>query len=246
MKKNIVTMIGIIIVAIIAISIYTNTNSQGKSADHPEMNITEQKQQVTYTQEGIEQKEDSSVSQGDTAAQNPDSASQNGQSLNNMETEQETLSGEGITVIGDSVLVGVEPYLKEALPGIYVDGKVSRQMSQGETIVKELKSQGKLGDRIIIHLGTNGPFSKKQLQSLLESLSDAKIVVLINTRVPKGWQDTVNTNIKEVAKQFSNVKVVDWYSASQGKDQYFYQDGVHLKSEGNKYFASLIVDALKE
>lgn len=156
-----------------------------------------------------------------------------------------SLDGEGITVIGDSVMVGIEPYLKEKLPKITVDGKVGRQMSQAQKLTDELKAEGKLGDRIIIELGTNGPFNKKSLRSLLQSLSDKQVYV-VTTRVPKGWQDTVNTNIKDVAGEFQNVKIVDWYAASEGKKDIFYKDGVHLKPDGSKYYASLLIEALQE
>ncbi|MFD0587239.1 hypothetical protein ACFQZE_04405 [Paenibacillus sp. GCM10027627] len=159
--------------------------------------------------------------------------------------ELESLDGEGITVIGDSVIIGVEPYLKEHLPKITVDGKVSKQMSQAENVIAELEKLGKVGDTIIIQLGTNGSFNKKQLYNLLESLSDKQVFV-VNVRVPKGWQDTVNENIKDVVSEFDNAKVVDWYTASEGKKEYFYNDGVHLNSEGAQYYASLLIEALKE
>ncbi|ARF67806.1 hypothetical protein B7C51_08145 [Paenibacillus larvae subsp. pulvifaciens] len=92
----------------------------------------------------------------------------------------------------------------------------------------------------------NGSFNKSQLLSLLESLSGAERVLLVTTRVPKNWQDTVNSHIKEVASEFSNVKVIDWNSASEGKNDYFYNDGVHLKPEGCKYYVPLLIDVLKE
>ncbi|MBR8661224.1 MULTISPECIES: hypothetical protein [Bacillales] len=160
--------------------------------------------------------------------------------------QEEPLNGEGITVIGDSVILGVEPYLKEKLPKITVDGKIGRQMSQAQDVVNGLKQQGKLGDHIIIELGTNGPFKKEHLRNLLTSLSDAKQVLLVTTRVPKKWQNQVNPTIKEVASEFSNTKVVDWYAASEGKGNYFYEDGVHLKPDGSKYYASLLIEALQE
>lgn len=162
-------------------------------------------------------------------------------------TKQQTgMTGKGITVIGDSVIIGVEPYLKEQLPEITVDGKVGRQMSQANKIVDRLKSQEKLGDQIVIELGTNGPFNKKQLRSLLDSLSEAEQVLLVTTRLPKNWQDTVNANIKEVAGEYSNTEIVDWYAASEGKKEYFYKDGVHLKPEGCKFYTSLLIDALQK
>ncbi|MDQ0049289.1 lysophospholipase L1-like esterase [Paenibacillus polymyxa] len=157
-----------------------------------------------------------------------------------------SLNGEGVTMIGDSVTVGIEPYLKEQLPNMTVDGKVGRQMSQAVKVINELSAQGKLGDQVIIELGTNGPFSKDHLRDVLQSLSGAKQVILVTTRVPKGWQDTVNDTITEVADEFSNVSVVDWHSASVGKDEYFYKDGVHLKPDGSRYYTSLLVAALQK
>ncbi|RRJ67310.1 hypothetical protein EHV15_33590 [Paenibacillus oralis] len=73
-------------------------------------------------------------------------------------SKTELKSGKGITIIGDSVIVGVAPVLEEQYPGIVIDGKVSRQMKQAQSIVDELKSKGKLGDRVVFELGTNGPF----------------------------------------------------------------------------------------
>lgn len=169
--------------------------------------------------------------------------------MNSNETEikkAEPLDGEGITIIGDSVIMGIEPYLKEKLPKITVDGKVGRQMSHAKDVVNTLEQQGKLGDHIIIELGTNGSFKKEHLRNLLTSLSEAEKVLVVTTRVPKGWQDTVNSTIKEVVSEFSNAKVVDWYAASEGKGDYFYKDGVHLKPDGSRYYASLLIEALQE
>lgn len=159
---------------------------------------------------------------------------------------EDTQSGKGITAIGDSVILGVSSYLENMLPGIVIDGKVGRQMTHAQDVIDELKAQGKLGDRIIIELGTNGLFNKEKLRNLLHSLSGAEQIFLVNTRVPKDWQDTVNKGITEVAKEFSNTTVVDWYSASEGKDDYFTQDGVHLQPNGAKYYASIIAEAVKE
>lgn len=158
-------------------------------------------------------------------------------------TKAKLESGKGITVIGDSVVVGVAPVLEEQFPEIVVDGKVSRQMKQAQAVVDELKSEGKLGDVIVFELGTNGPFKSESLRSLLDSLFDKK-VFLMNTRVPKDWQDSVNKTLSEVASEYSNTTVIDWYSASEGKKDYFYKDGVHLNPEGSKYYASVMMDAV--
>ncbi|WP_373285790.1 acyltransferase family protein [Paenibacillus segetis] len=157
----------------------------------------------------------------------------------------DTQSGKGITAIGDSVILDAAPFLEKMLPGIVIDGKVGRQMSQAPEVIDRLKEQGRLGNRIIIELGTNGAFNKKQLRKVLHSLRDAKQVIVVNTRVPRKWQDIVNADIAEVSSEFSNTTIVDWYSASKGKGDYFYQDGVHLKREGANYYASILVKALE-
>lgn len=153
-------------------------------------------------------------------------------------------SGEGITAIGDSVILDAAPYLGKLLPGIAIDGKLGRQMAEAQELVDRLKGKGKLGSRVIIELGTNGPFTTSQLRQLLKSLGSVQQIVLVNTRVPKRWQNTVNSDLKTVAAEFTNVTLVDWFSASRGKNSFFYNDGVHLRKEGAKYYALLVSQAI--
>lgn len=154
--------------------------------------------------------------------------------------------GKGIIAIGDSIILDAAPYLEKLLPGIIIDGKIGRQMSQAQKVIDQLQADGKLGNRIIIELGTNGPFSTKQLRQLLTSLGDMQQIIFVNTRVPKKWQDTVNSDLEKVATEFSNVTIVDWLSASKGKDSFFYDDGTHLNREGANYYASIIAEAIQK
>jgi len=150
-----------------------------------------------------------------------------------------------ITAIGDSVILAAEPYLKKVFPGIIIDGELGRQMYQAPDVVNRLKTQGKLGRYVIIELGSNGPFKMEELRALLTSLGDVEQIVIVNTRVPKRWQDTVNADLAEAAAEFPQATLVDWYSASRGKDSYFYNDGVHLSPQGAECYAALISDAIK-
>lgn len=158
----------------------------------------------------------------------------------------EPKSGKGVTAIGDSVILDAAPYLEKILPGIVVDGKVGRQMSQAQKVVDKLKANGNLGSRVIIELGTNGPFNSKQLRELLSSLGDVQQIVLVNTRVPKKWQDTVNSTLEKAAADFPNATLVDWYSSSEGKDSYFAADGVHLQKKGAEFYAALVAEAVQQ
>ncbi|WP_168119544.1 hypothetical protein [Paenibacillus sp. HB172176] len=153
--------------------------------------------------------------------------------------------GKGITAIGDSVILDAAPYLDKLLPGIVVDGKVGRQMTEAQDTINSLAEDGKLGDLVIIELGTNGSFNKKVLRSLLDSLKDVDQIFLVNTRVPRQWQDTVNSDLTKVAEEFSNASVIDWYSASKGKDDFFSKDGVHLNREGAEFYADLLAQSIQ-
>lgn len=163
-------------------------------------------------------------------------------------TKQNTLKTEkgwSVTAIGDSVMVDIAPHLKELLPGSVVDAKIGRQMSEAGSILTRMKQKGTLGKGVIIELGTNGVFNQKQLETLLESLKgDVQEVVLVNMRAPVKWESKVNAILEEISKTAPHVTLVDWYSASKGKDSYFEPDGTHLKPEGAKAYASLLAETI--
>jgi hypothetical protein len=154
--------------------------------------------------------------------------------------------GQGVTAIGDSIMVDAAPYLQTSLPGIAIDAAVGQQLTQVQASVPQLKSEGAVGSRLIIELGTNGPFSSAQLTALLDALGPAQRVVLVNTHVPRPWQQQVNDTIATVAQSYPNTVLVDWAADSANYPQYFYPDGVHLDPDGAKYYASLLVQALDQ
>ena len=158
--------------------------------------------------------------------------------------EERVISGEEITVIGDSVMVGVEPYLREILPGIVVDAKISRQLKAAIEVISNLEQGGELKKTVIIELGTNGPFAEDQLTLLLDNLNGAENILLVNARVPKPWEQTVNDMLLKAALVRPNSHYVDWYSESGAHDEYFYQDGVHLKPVGANAYCAMLINAL--
>lgn len=161
-------------------------------------------------------------------------------------TEGEPVSGKGVTIIGDSVLLAVEPYLEKRLPGAVLDGKVGRQLSHAGDTVEALEKTGKLGDIVILELGTNGTFSDKSLTYLLDLLGKERSILMVTTRVPKKWQDSVNDKLKEAAAAYDNVTLVDWYALSAGKDAYFGKDGVHPTRTGAEAYAAMLEKSVKK
>ncbi|MDQ0246128.1 lysophospholipase L1-like esterase [Bacillus fengqiuensis] len=153
---------------------------------------------------------------------------------------------ERITAIGDSVLIIPAPFLKERFSNITIDAKVSRQMRDAFSIINQLKNTNNLGDIVIIELGTNGPFPEKTLTDLLGIIGKERKVLFINVRVPRPWEAIVNKTLEEISKKHSNMSIVDWYSTSANHNEYFVNDGVHLKPAGAEAFAAMIEKAVQK
>lgn len=193
--------------------------------------------------EGTEQENPGYKAEGESYIENGTNTTAT-QGENEINTDHQTIKGEGITAIGDSLMIGIEPYLQKRMPGAVVDGKIGRQMHQAPDVISGLEKEGKLGKTVIIELGSNGSFTEKQLADTLDSLTGAEQIILVNTRVPRPWETAVNDTIGKVSQSYPTVKLIDWYSASNGHNEYFYSDGVHLNKKGAEAYGNLIVEAL--
>jgi len=150
-----------------------------------------------------------------------------------------------ITAIGDSVMLDIQPYMESDIAGIVVSGKVGRQMADAPEIIGELKREGKLGHTVILELGTNGAFTRKQMKRMLDELDEVRHIVLVNARVPRAWEQTVNKALENAAEDDQRITLVDWHRASAGKHDYFAADGVHLTSIGAEAYTSLLKQTLE-
>jgi peptidoglycan/LPS O-acetylase OafA/YrhL len=149
-----------------------------------------------------------------------------------------------ITVIGDSIIHDVAPFFKSQYPEAVIDYRVGRQMAEIPEVLKQLEVNGQLGEYVVIQLGTNGPFVKKDLMDVIESLGNKK-VFLVNCRVPRAWESTVNTTLEEIVNSQSNTVLIDWYRASAGHPEFFANDGVHLTRAGGETYANLLVEQIE-
>jgi len=149
-----------------------------------------------------------------------------------------------ITMIGDSIAIDVAPVLKAHYPHIVVDGQVSRSFSVAYGIVSSYLAKGRLGDIVIIELGTNGPFRPDAMRKLCDLIGPDRLIVFVNVNVPRTWTATVNNTIATVAPEYPNLRVVDWHKASLGHREYFWKDAVHPTTAGAQVMVSLIVQAI--
>lgn len=148
--------------------------------------------------------------------------------------------------IGDSIMVNVGEELESRIPNAVIDGEVGRQVRDTlELVQSDYNEYGKQDDIVVIQLGTNGTFSKDDLNALIDAFGDAEIY-FVNTRVPRSWESSVNEHLEEAGNDHENVTVVDWHSYSEDKTEYFSTDGVHLLPEGIESMTDLIIDSIRQ
>ena len=147
-------------------------------------------------------------------------------------------------VFGDSVVLGARNSLREVLGEISIDARVSRQPNAIAERIQLRRTENKLGQVVVIHMGTNGTMREDVLRTTIEGLTDRKRIVVVNVRVPRAWMKPNNKIIAETVAEFPNVRFVDWAAASKGHKKYFAPDGVHLTKTGGKVFAELINEAI--
>lgn len=156
-----------------------------------------------------------------------------------------TLDGQVIPIlaIGDSVMLGAANILVER--GITVDAMKSRPYRQALEIVNYLKSVRRLGNFVVIHLGTNNYVDEKTLDEIMVPLAETEMVVFVTAHVPgKPWQDPNNELIRKMPDRYGNVKLLDWYQLAEQNPSWLYRDKVHLNREGQRMYADLIMQTI--
>lgn len=184
---------------------------------------------------------DSTTTTGDT---NPFQPSAPPLSETSSAAEQQA---EIISVIGDSVFLGASPAYQELVPNAVIDAKISRQVYHGLDVAKKLDKKGKLGNTVLIALGTNGKFNEVTGQELIDYLGRNRRIYWITAYGKKlSWQKEVNQTIQKLAEKNENVSVITWAKEAKKHPGWFYQDGTHLNTKGQKGFAKFIVNETKE
>ena len=156
-----------------------------------------------------------------------------------------TIKPKPLVVFGDSVMLGSRVQLKETLGKIAIDAAVGRQPSEIAQRINIRRKENRLGQDVVVHMGTNGIVTEADLKPILDSLSDRRRVVVVNVQVPRVWMKPSNRVINSLVKNYPNVRLVDWYRASKGHRGYFVADGVHLTYKGAHVMATLIKQALE-
>lgn len=143
-----------------------------------------------------------------------------------------------VFLIGDSLSVRAENKLKEKIPGIKIDAKVSRQFAAGLSI---LESSNTKADTVVMALGTNGTFNQSDIDRAKRAANGGRLILMTvgGPKVPS--VSTVNPLVK---KNRGKVGIADWEAAVKRNPNYISSDGVHQTPSGTEAFAEVIADAV--
>ena len=157
------------------------------------------------------------------------------------ENFKENLTSKMITFIGDSVMLGAEKDIKKKFKNAYVDAAISRTAWVLNEAIETARSKGKLGDIIVINLGANGDCSLSCKKQVLDKLKNKQIFWLNTTNY-----DYVNERLDSLAKEYSNLYIIDWKNLSKNHSNYFNSDKIHLTTVGAQEFVETIFNSVYE
>jgi lysophospholipase L1-like esterase len=154
-----------------------------------------------------------------------------------------------VTLVGDSLNVGIEPYLADVLPGwrIQTDDEVGRGTTAGLEALHALGSR--LSPTVVISLGTNDPVGSDDAfrASVAEALAFAgsrRCVVWV-TIFDGEPREELNRVLREAADANRNLRLVEWATMVEEEPELLAGDGVHGTAEGYSRRAEAVADAVR-
>jgi peptidoglycan/LPS O-acetylase OafA/YrhL len=158
---------------------------------------------------------------------------------------QPRVSGSQVTAVGDSVLLAAAAALEAALPGVYIDAKVDRQMPTGLKLVRSLAAAGRLRHVVVVSLGTNGSITARQLLQLQRAAGPGRELVLVSTFGPQAWEHAVNTALAAGARRGKHTELANWHAAIAARPALLWPDGIHPRPAGARLYARVVRATIK-
>jgi len=159
--------------------------------------------------------------------------------------QQPRVPGDQVTAVGDSIMVASAAALAAAMPGIYIDAQVGKQMQSGVAVIQDLAAAGTLRHIVVIGLGTNGDVTVGQIRQLRRAIGPNRDLVLVNTFGPMPWEHEVNAELDAATRQGGNVELANWNQAISAHQSLLWPDGIHPQPSGAKLYARVVLAAAR-
>ena len=156
--------------------------------------------------------------------------------INNIQglSREETVfsSNTSITFIGDTMLLAMAQEIPTVYPNAVISADRNLQVFELEGMINQLKQQKQLGDIIVLMVGSNGAYTKAQLDALLKNIGMDKQIFIVTNTINRTWQYQINSIADSLAQKYSNVYVIDWKSESSSHPDWFYEKASIVNTTG--------------
>jgi peptidoglycan/LPS O-acetylase OafA/YrhL len=149
-----------------------------------------------------------------------------------------------VTAVGDSVMLGAAAALAADVPNLDLDAKVGRQMSAALDILRTDRDTGRLGNVVVVHMGSNGYLTRGEFDEMMQILSGVRRVIVLNDKVPRPWEDSNDALLADAAAAYPTVRLLDWRAVSTPHPELFWDDATHLRPQGAQFYAELVAQHL--
>ena len=145
----------------------------------------------------------------------------------------------GVFIICDSVALDAETDFYERFPNGYMDGRIGRWTGEAFDVWNAEVANGRNPEVVVFSLGSNGPLDDDIVKQVIE-LAGNRPVFWVNNRMPDDFMYANNEVLARVCDQYPNATLVDWFGESAGHDEWFWNDGEHIRPEGCEAFMEML------
>jgi peptidoglycan/LPS O-acetylase OafA/YrhL len=158
----------------------------------------------------------------------------------------------GVTMLGDSVMLGASTAVRSQIDDIYIDAKISRSMRGGIEVYREIVRTGLLKKNVVIGLSTNyNNDAEESLDEILQSLIGQKChVVLVTGFGSSGTMaeqiDDFAEYLRAIPEQYPFITIADWGDFASKHKELLYADNIHLRNaKAREEYTRILIEALQ-
>jgi hypothetical protein len=98
---------------------------------------------------------------------------------------------------------------------------------------------------VVLGLGTNGTVTTGQIRRLLATIGPHHKLVLVNTFVPRPWQNGDNRVLAAAARNHDNVVLANWFATIEHRTGLLWDDDVHPRPPAATLYARMVATAVQ-
>jgi lysophospholipase L1-like esterase len=166
------------------------------------------------------------------------------------ETSETARPAGTVSLVGDSLNVGIEPYLPDALPGwtIRNDNREGRLTAEGVDVLRALGRE--LAPWVVVSLGTNDQPDdvagfRSRVRRAVALAGARRCVIWVGIYRTGEPYDDLNAVLRDEAAANDNVRILDWRALVLRNPGWLSVDGVHATPEGYAQRARAVADAVR-